>query len=199
MLVLAALLVACVQDSSVVPAASDSVPFRRGQWAAQFGAGFSTASFGFLKFRSPQRAWVLDVRLTGGHSESFVTDSSGTQFSSLNSRAAVDLRLGVRKHRTGGKVIPFYSLGILGGFTHSTSVAPGFGSDRNGWSAGVFGDVGASYMVTANLALAATGTLTLRYTRETSEQANPFETIKVRTWDLTGSAPTATLIVLLFF
>jgi hypothetical protein len=195
-LVLAALLVACVQDSSI----PDSSPFRRGQWAAQFGAGSSTASFGFLKFRSPRRALVLDFRINGGHGESLVTDSSGTRFSSLFSRATVDIRLGVRQHRLGRRVIPFYSLGILGGFSHLTSVAAGFsGVDDNGWSAGVFGDVGAAYMITPNLALGATGTLTLRYASETREQSSAAGTAKVRSWDLAGDAPRATLLVQLYF
>jgi hypothetical protein len=201
-LVLAALLAACIQDSTVVPpppAPPDSSPFRRGQWAAQFGAGFSSASFGFLTFRSSQRAWVLDIRINGGHGESLVTDSSGTHFAGLNSRATVDLRLGVRRHQTGGKVIPFYSVGIFGGLTHATSTAPGFGSDGNGWSAGLFGEIGGCYMITPNLALAATGAITLRYATETSEQTGPFGTQKLRRWDLSGSTPGGTLLVMLFF
>ncbi|MDP3910349.1 MAG: hypothetical protein Q8Q14_08140 [Gemmatimonadales bacterium] len=141
----------------------------------------------------------MDVRLTGGHGESLVTDSTGTHFVALNSRATVDLRVGVRRHRIGGKVIPFYSLGILGGLFHATSVSPGFGNDRNGWTAGVFGDVGASYMITTNLALAATGTVTLRYSTETSEVTGPFGTQKGRWWDLSGTAPSATMLVMLFF
>ena len=43
----------------------DTTPFHRGQWAAQFGAGTSFASLGFVKFTTPTRAWVLDFHLSG--------------------------------------------------------------------------------------------------------------------------------------
>jgi hypothetical protein len=74
-------------------------PFRRGQWAAQFQAGTTFGSLGFIKFRSPTRALVLDVRLGGSHTEALDTDSSGTRFSFLSSSAFTQLRFGWRRYR----------------------------------------------------------------------------------------------------
>lgn len=69
---LAVLVCLTVQDS--IPT-TETTPFRRGQWAAQFSGGFSFGSLGFLKFSSPRRALVLDLRVSGSHGEQLVTDS----------------------------------------------------------------------------------------------------------------------------
>lgn len=193
MILLALSLCAAVQDST----AADTTPFRRGQWAAQFGAGFGFGSLGFMRFRSPTSAWVVDLRVSGGHSESLATDSAGTRFIGLDSRAAVDMRLGIRTHRTETrKIVPFYSLGILGGFNHSAFSGGGGSGQRNGWSAGVFADVGANYLFTPHFAIAATGTLTLRYATQTAKQTG---SPRFRAWELSGSAPGAALLVQLYF
>ena len=85
------------QDSS---SKINPTPFRRGQWAAQFQVGSST-SLGFVKFRSPTRALVLDLRLTGGHTETNVSDSSGTRFAGVISDAMTQIRFGWRRYRAG--------------------------------------------------------------------------------------------------
>src|SRR5580765_258362 len=121
---LAALLVLPVamfaQDSSVK---ANAMPFRRGQWAAQFQAGSSFGSLGFLKFRSPTRALVLDLRVTGGHGESLRIDSSGaTQLTTVSSSANLQARFGWRHFAgdgTGTKVVSHYTLGVLTGFNHN--------------------------------------------------------------------------------
>src|SRR6266487_5835229 len=68
------------QDST---AKGNATPFHQGQWAAQFQAGTAFGSLGFIKFRSPTRALVLDLHISGSHSETVVTDSSGTRFGDL--------------------------------------------------------------------------------------------------------------------
>ncbi|MGH7606855.1 MAG: hypothetical protein ACREME_05915 [Gemmatimonadales bacterium] len=193
MILLALSLCAALQDST----AADTTPFRRGQWAAQFGVGFSFASLGFMTFRSPTSAWVVDLRVSGGHNEALATDSAGTRFLGLDSRAVVDVRLGIRTHRAETKkVVPFYSVGVLGGFTHVGFSSGGGSGQRDGWSAGVFADVGANYLFTPHFAIAATGTLTLRYATETRQQTG---SPRIRTWGLSGSAPGAALLLLLYF
>jgi len=42
-----------------------ATPFHKGQWAAQSRRGTAFGSLGFIKFRSPTRALVLDLRLGG--------------------------------------------------------------------------------------------------------------------------------------
>jgi hypothetical protein len=56
--------------SAQMIAPPDTLPFHHGQWAAQFGAGTSFASLGFLRFTAPTRAWLFDFRFSGGHTHS---------------------------------------------------------------------------------------------------------------------------------
>src|SRR5258707_7507636 len=83
------------QDST---AKANATPFHKGQWAAQFQAGTAFGSLGFIKFRSPTRALVLDLSIVGLHSEAMVTDSSGTRFRGLHSTASTQVRLRLRPY-----------------------------------------------------------------------------------------------------
>jgi hypothetical protein len=175
-------------------------PFRRGQWAAQFQAGTSFGSLGFIKFRSPTRALVLDVRLSGGHSEDLETDSSGTRFAGLQSSAFTQLRFGWRRYSGGTEhVVGHYSFGLLAGFDHSVSVStsPGFESTRNGWTAGVFADVGGTYLVTSKFGIGALAAAGLSYTSSVSTFSPPQQ--KSRAWFIGGSAISASLVATVFF
>src|SRR5207247_832259 len=90
---------AFAQDSS----STNATPFRRGQWAAQFQAGISFGSLGFIKFRSPTHALVLDFRINGAHTEDLTRDSTGVnQLEGLGSNASVEVRCGSRRYGGGG-------------------------------------------------------------------------------------------------
>lgn len=176
---------------------TDSLPFHTGQWAAQFQGGFSFTSLGFLKFRSPAKALVLDIRVGGSHSEDLATDSTGPHFGDLRSQAFITLRFGWRHyHPSGAKIAGYYSLGGIAGFTHAVSVSPGFRSQSNGWNTGVFGDVGASYFLTPKVSLGATIGADLGYSvsyaRDTFGNKN-------RRWTLGGTAPGVTFVAALYF
>ena len=109
--------------------ATDSLPFHRGQWAAQFAGGLNFASLGFLKFRSTKRALMVDIRVDGGHGEDLATDSTGTHFAGVGSHATLNIRFGWRHyHPAGHKVAAYHSLGLLAGFSHSVAVDPVFRS-----------------------------------------------------------------------
>ena len=184
----------CAQDSS---SSAPMTPFRRGQWAAQFQVGSST-SLGFVKFRSPTRALVLDLRLIGGHAETNVSDSSGTRHAGVNSDAMTQIRFGWRRYRAGTtKLVSHYSFGLLAGFDHSASSSSGFSNQANAWTAGFFGDVGGTYLVTSQLGLGAMATASLSYWNSvaTSEPGNH----RSRSWQIAGSAIAATLVATLFF
>jgi len=88
--------------------ATDSLPFHRGQWAAQFAGGLNFASLGFLKFRSTKRALMVDIRVDGGHGEDLATDSTGTHFAGVGSHANLDIRFGwpLSSGRSQGRCIP---------------------------------------------------------------------------------------------
>jgi len=183
------------QDST---ARTEPTPFRRGQWGAQFSVGSGFSSLGFLKFRSPTRALVLDLRLGGSHRESSFEDSTGSQFLGLDSDAFTQVRFGWRGYRGGAtKVVAHYTFGALAGFDHSAGRTPSSSVDGNSWTWGLFGDLGATYLVTSRFGLGALASASLAYTTTTSEQ-QPTGT-KFHSWQIGGSAVSASLVATLFF
>ena len=175
-------------------------PFRRGQWAAQFQMGSGFTSVGFLKFRSPTRAIVLDLRLTGSHEEATRTDTSGTQFVGLNSSALTQLRWGFRSiHAMETRVVSHHTLGLLAGFDHGAARGPGFTTQSNAWSAGVFGDLGATYLVTPKFGLGVLATVALGYTNRVTTLQTTTEKRSARNWAIDGEAVNAALVATLFF
>ena len=184
------------QDST---AKGNATPFRKGQWAAQFQAGTAFGSLGFIKFRSPTRALVLDLRISGSHSETMVTDSSGTRFGDLHSTAVTQVRFGWRRYSgdgTAAKVVSHHSFGALAGFEHDVGAARTGSSSANRWTIGAFGDVGGTYLVTPRLGIGALATATLFY--ENGISGSSFGT-KFRNWSIGGSALSASLVATVFF
>lgn len=144
------------QTASTAP--SDSLPFRQGQWGAEFGLG-SYTSAGFVRFRSPRRAWVGTV--SGDYSRQ---TPEGT--SSARTSARVSATVG---HRWFRAILPdvsqFVTLGGVIGAQRSDFtlqqislpelVAVEARLRRSSYFAGVAADVGAQWMVTPSLALGA--------------------------------------------
>lgn len=143
---------------SAAASPSDSLPFRAGQWGAEFGLG-SYTSVGFLRFRSPSRAWVGTVAgdYTRQSPDGDVPDRTSSRF---------DLTAG---HRWFRAVLPdvsqFVSLGGVVGLQRFETGLPSSGfpdqgpilttSSRSSAFAGLVADVGAQWMVTPSLALGA--------------------------------------------
>jgi hypothetical protein len=183
------------QDSTVN---AEVTPFRRGQWATQFQVGSSFASLGFLKFRSATRALVLDVRLSGAHSESLVSDTTGMRFAGLSSNLVTQLRFGWRRYDAGApKVTSHYTLGVLAGLDHRASASRSGSFEVNGWTAGLFGDVGGTYRVTSQLGLGALAGVSLSYSSSAVREVPSNR--KGRDWQLGGSAVSAAFVATLFF
>lgn len=187
----------CAQDSTV---RVNATPFCKGQWAAQFQAGAAFGSLGFIKFRSPTHALVLDVRIGGGHSEELTTDSSGANhFAGLNSNAFTQVRFGWRRYSgdgTAAKVVSHYSLGALAGFNHSASAFPTGSQQSNGWMAGAFGEIGGTYLVTSKFGIGALATASLSYQNSLGRSSSG---ARFRAWSIGGSAVNASLVATLFF
>ena len=185
------------QDSTT---RGDATPFHKGQWAAQFQAGTAFGSLGFIKFRSPTHALVLDLRISGGHSEYLTTDSTGVnRFAGLGSNASIQARFGWRLYAgdgNGTKIVSHYSLGVLAGFAHSVGRGLGGGSHQNGWTAGAFGDVGGTYLLTPRFGIGALATAALSYDNTLGKLSSG---AKSRTWSIGGSAGGASLVATLFF
>jgi hypothetical protein len=162
---------------------TDTTPFRRGQWAAEFGGGASFVSLGVLRFRSPTSARVIDLSLQGFHQE-VMTDSA---FAGLTSQAAVSLRLGARRYHTVARgVAAHHTVGVASGFTHNVNAFPGGSVKTNGWNVGVFGEAGGSYLISPSFSIGASAGVSLRYSR-TSSKASPGSP-KLRSWVISGGA-----------
>lgn len=184
------------QDTTV--AATDSLPFRRGQWAVQFGGGFNFASVGALKFRSPHRAWIVDIRLNGGHSETLASDSG--VFLGLQSSADVSVRLGSRRYQhLGPKVSSLFTLGALAGYSHRATSSPAGKTETNGWQTGLFAELGGSYFVTQRLSFGAVGQVGITYGQTTATTVGGGGGTSFRNWSLSGSAGALQLIMTLYF
>lgn len=130
------------------PATADSLPFRRGQWGAEFGIDDGTVGIGVLRFRSPRKAWLIDGAVSAGWSDiesSFGGDDDRTS-------VFVGLRAGPRSYRpiaTGSA--GYIGMGLSGGYGWAASA----GNRYRSWDAGAFGELGAIYLVTRRLSLGA--------------------------------------------
>ena len=156
-----------VAQESLAP---DTLPFHRGQWAAQFAGGSSFASLGVLRFAGPTRAWLLDFRFSGGHSHDTSRINDTLVVQGFTSNAAATARIGRRFYQARGKsVASFQTVGALGGYTHQCSGGFGGGSCTNGWNAGAFVDLGGTYLVTPRFGIGGTATLSFSYQRDSAK------------------------------
>ena len=168
---------------------TDSLPFRKGQWGAEF-AGSEYASVGVLRFISPRRAFVFDVggglgrwdrsrQYTSRDSLVFAEPDVNSQSGSRSLR----VRLGHRWYRSvHPRIAQFATAGAFSSHSHTTEKQatvptpqrPARSSAQSftrGWGAGVFGGVGASWLLTSQLALGASWEANGGYTRSTTESS----------------------------
>jgi hypothetical protein len=180
------------------PSPADTTPFRSGQWALQFTAGSTFGSLGALRFTSPRKAWLLDLRVDGGHSHNRVTTPTGPAREAFTSWADVTLRVGPRYYAArGNRLVSFAGVGVVGGFTHDAGGEEGGPSaESNGWTAGAFGDLGATYLVLPRLGLGGTATLSAAYSRSTSRTSGGS---RARHWDYRITGPALALVATLYF
>jgi len=135
---------------------ADTLPFRRGQWAAQFRLGSDAFGLGALRFRSRSSAWVLD----GGSSRSEQRTNGGIAVA--DDRATItsaNVRAGIRAYRpVVPRVARYLGAGVTAGYTRSVQRRsdPTFQSFTQ-WQAGggVYAELGAAYFVTPQLSLGA--------------------------------------------
>ena len=127
---------------------ADSLPFRAGQWGAEFAINDGTIGLGVLRFRSTRKAWLLDATVSASWAE---TESPSLgEYSS--SGVFVRFRAGPRRYRpiaTG--TAAYVGMGLTGAYGWATN-----GDVRSTvWDAGVFGELGGAYFVTRRLSLGA--------------------------------------------
>ncbi len=148
---------------------TDSLPFRAGQWGAEFSASQSFGSAGLLRFRSNRSAWLLDVS---------ASIRSGTRTGNLTTtdRSSVDLRVGPRWYRPiGARLLQFASVGpsvsYLSEESNAGSVQQVYQLDQHSTAFGLFGELGAAWLVTPQLSLGAAWQARAGYARVTTDQS----------------------------
>jgi hypothetical protein len=168
-----------------------NTPFREGQWAAQFAGGFS--SIGVIKFKSPTRALVLDVSVSGEHHEEFAGDTVST----INSHAFIRVQLGRRVYRpVAERIVAQHTFGLVVAVDHNASTNPFLGSTHTTqWGGGPFAELGAVYLLTPHLGIGATGTASITYSRVSGES---FTGSKTHGWASTADTHIAFAATIFF-
>ena len=139
----------------------DSLPFRAGQWGAEFTAS-DFSGVGALRFTSSRSAWLIDVQ--GRFTRQSGDSDSPSRYEIVSDSDALQLRLGWRRYGTlAPRVVRHVGVGVLGRYA-SSEQSPGafsisapfsFESTRSDYSAGAFAEVGAQWLITSNLGLGA--------------------------------------------
>ena len=129
---------------------SSNVPFRGGQWGAEFSASNDFQSLGMIRFLSPRRAIAFDAQLNNAS-----TSIEGSDAETSNTTYGLSAGYRMYRHVTSGVV--GHLTGGLRVSSSSTSVTNGAGAttDNNTRGYGPFGEIGASYFVTPHLSLGA--------------------------------------------
>lgn len=155
-------------NTGQLTAVADSLPFRAGQWGAEFAINDGTVGLGVLRFRSQRKAWLVDAGIGASWSETespFVGEQSGRS-------VFVRLRAGPRRyHPLAAGSAAYGGMGLSGAYAWAA-----YGDVRaRSWEASAFGEIGAVYFVTRRLSLGAQIELTATFssTRETSP-SSPF-------------------------
>lgn len=151
------------------PSSSDTTPFRRGQWAVQFGGGLSMVNLGVLRFTSPRSAWLLDLDVTLESLDGERTDLfNGTDESADETLTIFGARLGRRFYQAPyGRVVSYQALAIEG-FYGKQSIAISDTSDIRfkQVSIGASGELGAAFLLTPNLSLGGTASIFAGYVED---------------------------------
>ena len=151
-LVLAATSIVAATPLAAQDAAQETSPFRDGQWGVQFLMGSSFSSLGALLFTSPRAAWTLDVR-----AEVSQFDSDDSTLTFLSGAAQVETRIGRRSYIGRPRSIAsFVGGGVLLAYSNFSVQTPVGEQHDDTFGAGVFAEIGASWLVTRSLGLGAT-------------------------------------------
>ena len=179
------LLAGALAIAAVIPAAAQaqSLPFRAGQWGAEFQSGDLTTA-GAMRFFSPRTALVLNVGILNIETEEEVTTTgggSGTE--SENALSLYAARLGFRTYTPiAHRVAGFWTVGVeLARGSQEQFVPSPFGGgvqvEQTETQIGAFGQLGADYHITNNIAVGMA--FDLVFARVTGEEKDPQNTIDI--------------------
>jgi len=131
----------------------DSLPFRAGQWGAEFTAA-DFRGVGVLRFTSPRHAWLIDVQ--GRFTRQSGDADQIERFEVVTDSDALQLRVGWRRYgMLAPRVVRHVGFGVLGRYASSEqgsgafSISPPFWFDasRLDYSVGAFAEVGAQWLM----------------------------------------------------
>ena len=136
--------------------------FRAGQWGADFQVAGGFTGAGAIKFTSPTRAWLVDLG-------SQVVHASGTQPGIVGSISGTSVNLSVKVGRRmygtiTHRVAPWTAVGVTasyGWLRSTTDTVTSFG-------AGVFGSLGATWLITPHLGVGAQWSLIFNYSHQST-------------------------------
>lgn len=169
-------------------------PFRKGQWGMEAGLEFETRHLGFLRFRSPTKAWVIDVGV-GGSLTSGETVRGDTAATTEQRWIHSDVLLGLRSYRAlTPRAVRTLQFGIFGGHAYAEEE----GSDRpssNGtsYSAGARFELGGAYFFTPGFSLGGTLALSGAWVRSESNAFSGRSTTETLSFNLDASRVAASL------
>ena len=144
---------------------ADSAAFHGRQWGTEFNIGGGFAAAGMIRFSSPTRALIANVGTDLSHSSSTYAGNANS-----GSDVGMNLRLGARAyHAVGSRVYRLTTVGLSLNYTWQQTTQGGSRFASQGIGAGVFGDIGATWLVTPHLGLGArfAGTVMYNHYRST--------------------------------
>lgn len=151
-------------SSAAAAQVPDSTPFHRGQWGVDFGIGAGFAAVGALHFSSPTHAMVLNLTSVFGHGSSAIGGPPAIITSNINAGGSVGTRA---YHAMDARAYRWTTLGVSMAYNWQTTTLSGVSQKLQGIGAGVFGNLGAAWLVTPHLGLGAQWQVTVSYTHTT--------------------------------
>jgi hypothetical protein len=137
----------------------DSVAFHRGQWGTEFNTGSGFVAAGLLHFSTPARALIFDIGASYDHGAFHATPPTETV-----DRYGATLSLGTRTYRSiERRLYRMVTLGITARYDRQNSRADTVRTRSEAYGLGVFGDIGATWLVTPHLGIGVKLGATLGY------------------------------------
>ena len=133
--------------------------FRAGQWGADFQVAGGFTGAGAIKFTSPTRAWLIDLG-------SQVLHSSTTQPTGNGSGTVINLSVKVGRRMYGTithRVAPWTAVGLIASYGRERDSG---GDTTTSFGAGVFGSLGATWLITPHLGIGAQWSLIFNYSHQ---------------------------------
>ena len=155
-LVIISLLIGGPTIASAQQVAADSMP-DAGTWGAEINVGSGATGANLIRFQSRKLALVLGADFSVDHTKVEQNVPLVGTLTSKTTQTAVGARLGVRTYRESGseKLRPLFGFGVRSGYGKS-------GAYTN-WTAGAYGELGATYFLTPHVSLGGSGELQANY------------------------------------